>query len=243
VSIHAMIAAAYLEDLEPSTRLILMATADSCDEQTRVAAPGLPKLRAWSGLSKSQVLKIIAKLETDGLLTQTAKGNRGRRAEWRVFPNGVPAIPHPDEVAARYETPSTPVDNPVELGSVDATLLDAKGRVDPSNGSHPSDPFSTSTSVSSARRETPSPSRPVDRRPTSSAPSPGFPGARAATEEDRAIARRARGAHNVACHIEAHAAAGEIVPCGRCAHAAANSDPAKIAEAKALIRASLRGAS
>lgn len=42
------------------------------------------------------------------------------------------------------------------------------------------------------------------------------------------------------CHEPAHAAAGEIVPCGRCAHAAANSDPAKVAEAKALLRANLR---
>ncbi len=44
----------------------------------------------------------------------------------------------------------------------------------------------------------------------------------------------------MACHIPEHAAAGEIVPCGRCAYAARNADPVKIAEAKALLRANLR---
>lgn len=244
-----MIAAAYLENLPASTKLVLLAVADSCDEQTRESAPGLPKIRAWSGLKRSQALAVVADLCRDvpgtrpAYLEHVGKGRVGRRAVYRVFPQGVPAIPKPEEVVARFERSSPPVDNSVEKGPADWTLDLEEGPISAIEGPAQTGPLHASTSVSSARRETPTPLRPVDRRPTSSAPSTGFPGARAASEEDRAIARRARGAHNVACHIAAHAAAGEIVPCGRCAHEAANSDPAKVAEAKALIRAALRGAS
>lgn len=237
MSIHAMIAAAYLEGLEPSTRLVLMAVADSCDEQTRIAAPGLPKLRAWSGVSKSQVLRLIVKLEEAGLVAQTRKGNRGRRAEWQVFPNGVPAIPHPDEVAARFEL-SPPVDNPVELGSTDAPLLDEMGRMGPGVGSHPSDPFSTNPSVSSARAA----STPVDR-PASRPSSTGFPGARRPAPEDTPDPRTQRGHHDQPCPVADHGAKGEVSGgCGRCAHAAVNSDPAAVAQARAEARAATRAA-
>lgn len=235
MSIHAMIAAAYLEDLDPSERLVLMAVADSCDEQTRIAAPGLPKLRAWSGVSKSQVLRLIVKLEGRRYLHQTRQGNRGRRAEWQVFPDGVPPIPHPDEVAARYETPSTPVDNPVELGSTDAPLIDEMGRMDPGVGSHPSDPFISSTSVSSARATTAGPSRPVDDAPPARSTS-GFPGARKPAEQPDP--RTSRGHYTQPCPFHPDQPAGG---CGRCAHAAVNSDPEKVAQAKAEARAALRG--
>jgi len=119
VSTHLLIAAAYLEDLPQGTKLALMAIADSGDEQTLEAAPGLPKIRAWSGLSKSQALAVIAQLAKPvdkgglGLIERLEAGRLGRRAVYRVFPNGVPPIPHPHEVAARYETGSGPQDPPV----------------------------------------------------------------------------------------------------------------------------------
>ena len=241
-----MIAAAYLEDLSPSTKLVLMAVADSCDEQTRESAPGLPKIRAWSGLKRSQALAVVAELcrPVEGVrpayLEHVGKGRVGRRAVYRVFPQGVPAIPKPEEVVARFERSSPPVDNSVGEGPADWTLDLGEGPISAIEGPAQTGPLHASTSVSSARRGTETGSRPVDRRPTSSAPSTGFPGARAASEEERGIARRARGANNVACHIPEHAAAGEIVPCGRCAYAARNADPVKIAEAKALLRANLR---
>lgn len=244
-----MIAAAYLEDLTAASKLVLLAVADSCDEQTRESAPGLPKIRAWSGLKRSQALAVVAELCRDvpdgrpAYLEHVGKGRVGRRAVYRVFPHGVPAIPKPEEVVARFERSSPPVDNPVGEGPADWTLPLEEGPISAIEGPAQTGPLHASTSVSSARAATAGPPRPVDRRPTSSAPSTGFPGARAATEEDRAIARRARGAHNVACHVPEHAAAGEIVPCGRCAYAARQADPEKIAEAKAEIRAALRGAS
>lgn len=241
-----MIAAAYLEDLNPAQRLILMAIADSSDEQTREAAPGLPKLRAWSGLGRSQTLATVAFLssptETRGpYLEHLAHGRIHRRAVYRVFPDGVPAIPHPDEVKARYELP-TPVDKPVQEGPEDWTLDYQEGPENTQEGPAQTGPLHASTSVSSARRDEPTPSRPVDKRPTSSAPSTGFPGARPRADDDaKGIARRARGAHDVPCHVEQHAAAGEVIPCGRCAHAAVNSDPAVVADAQARARAAARG--
>lgn len=242
-----MIAAAYLEDLSASTKLVLLAVADSCDEQTRESAPGLPKIRAWSGLKRSQALAVVAELcrpvpdVRPAYLEHVGKGRVGRRAVYRVFPEGVPAIPKPEEVVARFERSSPPVDNPVGEGPADWTLDLGEGPVSPIEGPAQTGPLHASTSVSSARRGTETGSRPVDRRPTSSAPSTGFPGARQPSEDERAIARRARGAHNVPCHVPQHAAAGEVMPCGRCAHAAANADPVKVAAAKAAVRAALRG--
>ena len=139
MSTHLFVATAYLQTFPPAAKLVLMAITDSADEHTLLSAPGLPKLRAWSGLSKSQVLRVLADLRADtyGGLTwieQTEAGRQGRRATFRVFPSGVPSIPHPDEVRARYEEdpagshpcdPATPVENGTDIhieGRTDATL-------------------------------------------------------------------------------------------------------------------------
>lgn len=243
MSTHLLIAAAYLEGLPQGTKLVLMAVADSADEHTLESAPGLPKLRAWSGLGKSQALASVATLIDGNYLERIEAGRFGRRAVYRVFPSGVPAIPHPTEVAARYAPGSGPPDPTDDPEVVDDVVENSDDRVRPTGpiGSdetpsrvRPTGPLHASTSVSKGSPFS------TGRQPTSSAPSTGFPGARAASEEERGIARRARGANNVACHIPEHAAAGEIVPCGRCAYAARNADPVKIAEAKALLRANLR---
>lgn len=236
VSTHLLIAAAYLEDLPQGTKLVLMAIADSGDEHTLEAAPGLPKLRAWSGLGKSQTLRVVAQLAEAGHIKRILPGRVGRRAVYSVFPNGVPAIPHPSEVAARYATEdlSTPGDELVENPESRVAPM----RPSENRGSHetpgrvaPMRPLHADTSVST--RVAPS----TGRQPTTSAAS-GFPGSRSTAEEDKAIARRARGAHDQACPFHAD----QIVPCGRCAHAAANSDPAKVAEARQLARAATRAA-
>lgn len=220
-----MIAAAYVEGITPTSRLVLMAIADSSDEHSRLSAPGLPKLRAWSGRSKAQVLRIVAQLERDGLLAQdpkTGAGRVGRRAEWTVFPYGIPAIPHPAEVAARFADldESTCGDKPVEEGRTDATLDLSEGRISDRRGSHPCDPFSTSSSVS--RAQAPRRARP---------PAPGFPGARAT---DRPDPRTAPGFYRVACitHPEHHH------PCPACADRTADPDvvAGAVAEAKRLMR-------
>lgn len=221
MSTHLLIAAAYLEGIPQGRKLVLMAIADSADEHTLESAPGLPKLRAWSGRSKSQVTRIVADLEASGYIARVSAGRLGRRAVYRVFPNGVPAIPHPDEVRDRYTTTAEPVENTDQEGRTDA----------PHRGAYPADrgapmrPLQSSPSVSSARR----PSQPVETGRSAS----GFPGTRAssaaAAEEARGIARRARGAANQTCPRHADM----IVPCGRCANAAADATTRKLAAAEA----------
>lgn len=240
MSTHLLIAAAYLEGLPQGRKLVLMAIADSADEHTLEAAPGLPKLRAWSGLSKGPTMAHVKGLEDDKLIERIEAGRLGRRAVYRVFPRGVPAIPHPSEVAARYapDNAGAPVDNPPEEGPASRTLGSCS---DPSRVL-PAGPLQSYPSVSTRVAG----SEPVEsRRPAP--PAPGFPGSRASTaaaaEEAAGLARRARGANNVPCHVPEHAAAGEVMPCGRCAWIAAedrrrNPDAPKqaIARARAAMR-------
>ena len=240
MSTHLLIAAAYLEGLPQGRKLVLMAIADSADEHTLEAAPGLPKLRAWSGLSKGPTMAHVKGLEDDKLIERVEAGRLGRRAVYRVFPLGVPAIPHPGEVAARYapDNAGEPVDNSSQEGPASRTL----GSCPTPSRVLPAGPLHASTSVSIGA----TPSEPVEtRRPAP--PAPGFPGSRAtaaaATEEAKGLARRARGANNVPCHVPEHAAAGEVMPCGRCAWIAAedrrrNPDGHKqaIARARAAMR-------
>lgn len=233
MSTHLLVAAAYIRHLPQGRKLILMAIADSGDEQTLESAPGLPKLRAWSGLGKSAALDNVKELISEGLVEHLEKGRLGRRAVYRVFPNGVPDIPHPREVAAWYAEglaggsaePDPQVipnlgDNPAQEGPASRTLGsgEAPSRV------RPAGPLHASTSVSIAQQQ---PTPPVDSRRSAS----GFPGSRATVEEDRAIARRARGANDVPCPLHSDM----IVPCGRCAHEAAKvSDEDRRARLKAL---------
>lgn len=240
-----MVAAAYLEDLNPSTKLALMAIADSSDEQTRDSAPGLAKIRAWSGLGRSQALAVVADLcqpipdVRPAYLEHVGAGRRGRRAVYRVFPDGIPAIPHPTEVAARYEIPlSTPVDNPVGEGPEDWTLDLGQGPESAQQGPAQTGPLHASTSVSSAG---------ATSRPPATAPAPpgrsGFPGARKPATEERPDPRTQRGHHDQPCPVGNHGSLGEVAGgCGRCAHAAVTSDPAKVAQARAEARAATRAA-
>lgn len=234
MSTHLLIAAAYLEDLPQGRKLVLMAIADSGDEQTLESAPGLPKLRAWAGLGRSAALDAVAQLAKpiaeggDGLIERVSAGRLGRRAVYRVFPAGVPAIPHPDEVRARYETDAVElVDNPAQEGPASRTL----GSGAPPSRVQPAGPLHSTLQSSSARGSTSQPAPPAA----------GFPGSRttaaASREETQGIARRARGANDVPCTRHA----GMVVPCGRCAHEAADATTRKLAaaEARRLIQAAL----
>lgn len=90
MSIHHVECAA-LTTLPASTKLVLMAFADSADKDTRVAFPGLGNVMAWSGLRKSRALEVTRWLVGQGYLVRaagsTATGPR-RRAEYLVFPAG-----------------------------------------------------------------------------------------------------------------------------------------------------------
>jgi hypothetical protein len=233
MSIHALVAAAYIEDLEPAVKLILMAMCDSSDERTGETAPGIAKLRAWSGRSRSQTTRIVKALEDSRYIGRVSRARTGRRAVWRVFPDGMPTIPSPDEVAARYEEsgthpcapdPSSTLgitddedgDNPPER---DAPMRPLVAHLPPERDA----PIPYPASVSRGS----TPTSPVETRRSAS----GFPGSRATVEEDRAIARRARGANDVPCPLHSDM----IVPCGRCAHEAAKvSDEDRAARLKAL---------
>lgn len=239
MSVHLFVAAAYLEGLDPSVKWVLAAIADSADEQTLESAPGLPKLRAWSGRSKSQVTRIVADLEASGYIKRLSAGRLGRRAVYGVFPNGVPTIPHPDEVRDRYA--AAPVDNvessPQEDQKEGRTDAPHRGAYDDSWGA-PMRPLQSSTSVSIARAADNPPAPPVETRRSAS----GFPGSRASSNEQReeaqGIARRARGANDVACTLHP----GMIVPCGRCAHEAAKVPEAQRLARLAELRATARAA-
>lgn len=141
MSTHLLIAAAYLENLPQATKLVLMAVADSADEHTLEAAPGLPKLRAWSGLGKSQALAVVKALVEAGWVERVEAGGRGRRAVFRVFPRGIPHIPHPDEVRDRYE-PGSGTPDPNDVSPASSPSVDKSGSIhiagsgtpDPSDG-------------------------------------------------------------------------------------------------------------
>lgn len=274
MSIHAMVAAAYLEDLDPGAKLVLMAMCDSSDEHSGETAPGLPKLRAWSGRGKSQVLRIVKDLEgnpdaddnpttTPRYLVQVSRGRIGRRAVWRVFPDGMPKIPHPDEVAARYTDPKpdpsgshprdplspllTNGDNPESYpqegdkeGRAHATQDGERVASTSSEGRTGATP-SFNPSVLNARRGTEE-RPPVGDKPASRPSPSGFPGSRQAAQEQQ-DPRTKRGHHNQPCPVANHGTKGEVAGgCGRCAHAAVNSDPAALARARAEARAATQAA-
>lgn len=147
MSAHLFVTTMYLE-LPVATKAVLAAMADSADDsdRRRLTAPGLAKLRAWSGLSKTRTLGVVAELVSTGWLERVEAGRQGRRAVFRVFPNGVPPIPSPDEVAARFgmgpASPeiSTPVDN---------------GEVIHNGGSHQQDPDGAPRVLGAANRVLP----------------------------------------------------------------------------------------
>ena len=180
MSTHMLIAAAYVEDLDASAKLVLMAFADSGDEHTQETAPGLPKLRAWSGLSKSQVTRVTGQLVDAELLARVERARLGRRAVYRVFPRGVPAIPHPDEVAARYPTTSSP---PVDNSQVPGAHPRAPRGASASSWGAPMRPLQSFSSVTSA------PHRQKPRRGVDKSTPGGFPGSRQTTASGPAPSR------------------------------------------------------
>lgn len=87
MSIHHVECAALMR-LPPSTKLVLMAFADSADKDTSVAFPGLDNVMAWSGLRKSRALEVTRWLVTQGYLARVAASKPGQRAEYLVLPAG-----------------------------------------------------------------------------------------------------------------------------------------------------------
>ncbi|MFE0190741.1 helix-turn-helix domain-containing protein [Streptomyces sp. NPDC058989] len=103
MSIHLMLAAAYLpkEVINKTQKMVLMKIADSADDQTLLARPGLERMMAWAGVGEKQVITIVTELVGLGFVERVEVGRVGRRAEYKVFPHGVPPIPTTEELIER----------------------------------------------------------------------------------------------------------------------------------------------
>lgn len=114
VSIQLMIAAAYLppDVLSQSQKLALMKIADSADDETRLARPGLTRLAAWVGVTDKRAITIVTELIAKGLVERVETGKAGRAAVYRVFPLGVPPTPTTPELKAAAEARKAAPKNP-----------------------------------------------------------------------------------------------------------------------------------
>ncbi|MBT2413987.1 hypothetical protein J7I94_26160 [Streptomyces sp. ISL-12] len=114
MSIQLMVVAAYLpkEVINTTQKLVLMKIADSADDQTRLARPGLERMMAWAGVGEKQVITVVTQLVGLGLVERVTIGRVGRRAEYRVFPHGVPPIPSTEELIERRRTAQRAPTNP-----------------------------------------------------------------------------------------------------------------------------------
>ncbi|MET8681717.1 helix-turn-helix domain-containing protein [Streptomyces sp. NPDC004647] len=114
MSIQLMVVAAYLpkEVINKTQKFVLMKIADSADDQTRLARPGLERMMAWAGVGEKQVIAVVTELIGLGLVERVEVGRVGRRAEYRVFPDGVPPIPSTEELIERRRTAQRAPKNP-----------------------------------------------------------------------------------------------------------------------------------
>lgn len=109
-----MVVAAYLpkEVINKTQKLVLMKIADSADDQSRLARPGLERMVAWAGVGEKQVITVVTELVGLGLVERVEVGRVGRRAEYRVFPYGVPPIPSTEELIERRRSAQRAPKNP-----------------------------------------------------------------------------------------------------------------------------------
>ncbi|MFI9149456.1 helix-turn-helix domain-containing protein [Streptomyces sp. NPDC053367] len=114
MSIQLMIAAAYLppEEITQSQKLALMKIADSADDETRLARPGLTRLAAWVGVTDKRVITIVTELVALGFVERVETGKAGRAAVYRVFPLGVPPTPTTADLKVAAEARRAAPKNP-----------------------------------------------------------------------------------------------------------------------------------
>lgn len=105
MSIQLMVVASYLpkEVITQSQKLALQKLADSADDETRMARPGLARLAAWVGVNEKRAITLVTELVAKGLVERVQTGKAGRAAVYRVFPNGIPPIPSTADLKARLE--------------------------------------------------------------------------------------------------------------------------------------------
>lgn len=151
VSNHLIDCAALVQDLTPSHKLLLLCLADnSRDGSGRIASPGKIVAMQWTGLSKSSLFEAFSNLTERGLITQHQRGQKGRHAEFLVFPEGCCEVHRrldrqdlPGLSGSCSPDPEPPVDSPAHR-----TLTISQGPVSPvsgsgfqDSGSGPPDPF------------------------------------------------------------------------------------------------------
>lgn len=109
-----MVVAAYLpkEVINQTQKAVLMKIADSADDQTRIARPGLERMMAWAGVGEKTVVTVVTQLVGLGLVERVTVGRVGLRAEYRVFPYGVPPIPSTEELIERRRAQQRAPKNP-----------------------------------------------------------------------------------------------------------------------------------
>lgn len=132
MSIHLFVVAGYLEEEVvggKAHKLVLQKLADSADDQTRISAPGLTRLMAWAMVGEKTAVRIITDLIGRGLVERVKVGRAGQRAEYRVFPLGVPPIPSTEELEARRAArESAPKNSRLARASVPRKKPDAPAR-------------------------------------------------------------------------------------------------------------------
>ncbi|MFG3140973.1 hypothetical protein ACGFZA_32805 [Streptomyces sp. NPDC048211] len=114
MSIHLMLVAAYLpaDVVTQSQKLALMKIGDSADDETRLSKPGMKRVRAWVGVGEKRCTTIVTELVAKGLIERVEVGMLGRRAVYKVFPLGVPAIPSNDDLDTRFQAADAAPKNP-----------------------------------------------------------------------------------------------------------------------------------
>jgi hypothetical protein len=121
VSIHLVSTAARLK-LKPSEKLILLCLADNArDPHARRALPGLDELMLWGCVSRPRVFAVLTVLEELLLIAQVQRGQKYKRAEFVVFPDGCCEVHGPVSVSCGRDA-----DEPVD-SRVSETLTPAQG--------------------------------------------------------------------------------------------------------------------
>jgi hypothetical protein len=169
VAMHFIECAAHLP-LQPSTKLALMAFADSADRHTQIAFPGLAEVQKWASVGRSQAHELIKELVTLDLLRKHSAGYRGHRAEFIIFPRGCCSEhPRPVDEAADDEGSSEP-DPSSEKGSgrPDADRPSRKGSGAP-------DSVSVEGSAGSDANESVQPAGPSTRKGSGEGPADRTP--------------------------------------------------------------------
>lgn len=126
--------------LPASHKLVLLCLAESArNDYKRLAWPGMPALRMWSGLSESRVLAVLGELEKRGLIARVGRGQKYRRAEFVVFPKG--CCRRHGAVSASYLQGAEKAPQP----TADKRLKDSQGLISENrptlSGSYLQDPF------------------------------------------------------------------------------------------------------